>query len=69
MEDLNRAIDGTDMAMSTSSLDHLDPSSWLNNLGAWIYGRFEEKREIGDLNKAIEVAEIAMEGTSTDHQD
>jgi hypothetical protein len=57
------------MAMSISSLNHLDPSSWLNNLGAWIYRRFEEKREIGDLNKVIEVAGMAMEGTSADHQD
>ena len=40
IDDLNRAVEVTDMGMNSISEDHPDRAGWLNNLGNWLGRRF-----------------------------
>jgi tetratricopeptide (TPR) repeat protein len=63
LDNLNRAIEFTNMAVEILPSDHPDQVALLGNLGKWLGRRFERAGAIEDLNRAIEVTDIAVAGT------
>ena len=67
MDDLNRAVEVTGMAVDVTPQDHPDRAVSLNNLGSWLGSRFELTGSMDDLNRAIEVTGMAVDVTPQDH--
>lgn len=66
MDDIDRCIEVTDMAVHATSQYHLARASGFNNLGVWLYQRFKRKKTMEDLDRGIEAAEMAVKVTSLD---
>src|SRR5207248_692643 len=69
IDDLNRAIEVTDMAIQNTPPDHSDRAGRLNNLGSWLGSRFERAGAIEDLNRAIEITDMAVATAPSGHPD
>ncbi|KAL8367940.1 hypothetical protein RB599_003723 [Gaeumannomyces hyphopodioides] len=69
MDDLNRAVEVTDMAVDATPQDHPDRAAILNNLGGWLGRRFDRTGSMDDLNRAVEVTDMAVDATPQDHPD
>jgi tetratricopeptide (TPR) repeat protein len=69
MDDLNRAIEVTDMAVNSTSDNHPARAGWLNNLCSQLGSRFERTGSMDDINRAVEVTNRAVESTPEDHPD
>jgi tetratricopeptide (TPR) repeat protein len=63
LDDINRAIEFTNIAVDILPSDHPDQVALLGNLGTWLGRRFGRVGAIEDLNRAIEVTDIAVAGT------
>jgi tetratricopeptide (TPR) repeat protein len=69
MEDLNRAIATNELAVESTPDGHPDLSTYLNNLGLALRGRFLRTRSMEDLDRAIAIIEQAVELTPNGHPD
>ena len=69
IDDLNRAVDVTSMAVDATPQDHPDRAVILSNLGSHLSRRFERTGSIDDLNRAVDVASMAVDATPQDHPD
>ncbi|KAL8366614.1 hypothetical protein RB595_010463 [Gaeumannomyces hyphopodioides] len=67
MEDLNRAIEVTGMAVDATPQNHPDRASYLSNLGNRLGSRFERTGSMEDLNRAVEIAGMAVNATPQNH--
>jgi methyl coenzyme M reductase subunit C-like uncharacterized protein (methanogenesis marker protein 7) len=67
MDDLNRAVEVTNMAVDATPQDHPDRAACLNNLGSRLGTRFKRTGSIKDLNHAVDVAGMAVDATPQDY--
>ncbi|KAH8898073.1 TPR-like protein [Thozetella sp. PMI_491] len=69
VDELNRAVEVTSMALDATPQNHPDRASILSNLGTLLSKRFEWTGLIDDINQAIEVANMAVDDIPQDHHD
>jgi tetratricopeptide (TPR) repeat protein len=69
MDDLNRAVELSDLALNATPLDHPNRAQYFTNLGNWRGTRFEQTKSMEDLDRAIEAADLAVDATPRDHLD
>ncbi|RYP20115.1 hypothetical protein DL765_002957 [Monosporascus sp. GIB2] len=67
IDDLNRAVDVTDVAVDATPQDHPNKAAWLYNLGTLLGMRFERTDSIDELNRAVNVASMIVEAAPQDH--
>ncbi|KAK6502499.1 hypothetical protein TWF506_003080 [Arthrobotrys conoides] len=69
MDDLNRAVEAADMAVTATPQDHPDRAACLNNLGNRLGTRFHRTDSTDDLNRVVEVADMVVAATFQGHPD
>ncbi|KAK0611676.1 CHAT domain-containing protein [Immersiella caudata] len=67
IDDLNRAVDFTTMAVDATPQNDPDRAGYLINLGSWLGTRFDRTGSIDDLNRAVDIATMAVDTTPQDH--
>ena len=63
IDDLNRAVDVSGMAVDATPQDDPDRALYLNRLGHALHTRFGQSGSIDDLNRAIDVGGMAIDAT------
>jgi hypothetical protein len=66
-DDLNRAVEMTDAAVSATPFNHPERAGRLDNLGYQLGMRFELTGSVDDLNRAVDVAGAAVVVTPANH--
>ncbi|PQE14984.1 TPR domain-containing protein [Rutstroemia sp. NJR-2017a BBW] len=69
LNNLNRAIEVTEIAVGITQHNHPDRAARLNNLGNHLGERFDRTGSMDDLNRAIDTIDVAVKSTLHNHPD